>query len=99
GQVIGFDMTDAMLERAREAAAFSGLPHARFEKADITELPLPPESVDISNGVINLAPDKYKVFEELYRVVKPGGRPQFADIIIEQELSPDMRNDIDLWTG
>ncbi len=101
GRVIGFDMTDAMLERAREAAALAGLAHAHFEKADISELPLAPDSGDvvISNGVINLAPDKHKVFEELFRVVKPGGRLQFADIIIEQELSLDVRNDIDLWTG
>jgi arsenite methyltransferase len=101
GQVIGIDMTEPMLERARSAALIVGLPQARFEKADISELPLLPESVDvvISNGVINLAPDKHKVFEELYRVVKPGGRLQFADIVIEQELSLDVRNDIDLWTG
>ena len=101
GQVIGVDMTDAMLERARGAAAEAGLKNARFEKGDMTALPLERDSVDvvISNGVINLAPDKSEVFRELYRVAKPGGRLQFADIVIETELSEDARNNIDLWTG
>jgi len=101
GRVIGIDMTDAMLDRARRGAAEARLAQVRFEKADITALPLGPESVDIviSNGVINLLPDKTGVFNELYRVVRPGGRLQFADIVIETELSEDTRNNIDLWTG
>ncbi|HXF68085.1 MAG TPA: methyltransferase domain-containing protein [Burkholderiales bacterium] len=101
GSVVGIDMTDAMLARARAGAAAAGLTCVRFEKADITGLPLPAESVDvvISNGVINLAPDKEAVFAELYRVVKPGGRLQFADIIVGTELSEQVRNNIDLWTG
>ena len=101
GRVIGIDMTDAMLARARRGAAEARLAHVRFEKADITALPLGPESVDvvISNGVINLLPDKTGVFSELYRVVRAGGRLQFADIVIETELSEDVRNNIDLWTG
>jgi ubiquinone/menaquinone biosynthesis C-methylase UbiE len=98
---VGIDMTDAMLARARLGAAEAKLPHARFEKADMTELPLDSGTVDvvISNGVINLAPEKQKVFNELFRVVKPGGRLQFADIIVGTELSEDVRNNIDLWTG
>lgn len=101
GSVVGIDMTDAMLARARESAADAGYGQIRFEKADMTALPLATESVDvvISNGVINLAPDKEAVFSELYRVVRPGGRLQFADIIVGRELSEDARNDIDLWTG
>jgi SAM-dependent methyltransferase len=101
GRVIGIDMTDAMLARARHGAAEARLPQVRFEKADITALPVGPESVDvvISNGVINLLPDKTGVFSELYRVVRPGGRLQFADIVIGTELSEDARNNIDLWTG
>ena len=101
GRVTGIDMTDAMLERARRGAAEARLAQVQFEKADITALPLGPESVDIviSNGVINLLPDKTGVFNELYRVVRPGGRLQFADIVIETELSEDARNNIDLWTG
>ena len=99
GAVVGIDMTDAMLARARSAAARFG--QVRFEKADMTKLPLDSNSVDvvISNGVINLAPDKAPVFGELYRIVKPGGRLQFADIIVGTELSDAARNNIDLWTG
>lgn len=101
GQVIGIDMTDAMLDRARRGATEARLAQVRFEKADITTLPVQADSVDIviSNGVINLLPDKTGVFSELYRVVRPGGRLQFADIVIETELSEDARNNIDLWTG
>jgi ubiquinone/menaquinone biosynthesis C-methylase UbiE len=101
GRVVGIDMTDAMLARARLGAAEAKLPQARFEKADMTELPLDSGTVDvvISNGVINLAPEKQKVFNELFRVVKPGGRLQFADIIVGTELSEDVRDNIDLWTG
>ena len=101
GSVIGIDMTDAMLERSNGAARAAGLVNVRFEKAEMTRLPLADSSVDvvISNGVINLAPDKEAVFAELFRVVKPGGRLQFADIIMKSELSEDARNNIDLWTG
>jgi SAM-dependent methyltransferase len=101
GWVVGIDMTDAMLARAHRGAAEAKLPQARFEKADMTELPLDSGTVDvvISNGVINLAPEKQKVFNELFRVVRPGGRLQFADIIVSTELSEDARNNIDLWTG
>jgi ubiquinone/menaquinone biosynthesis C-methylase UbiE len=101
GTVIGIDMTDAMLERSGGAAHAAGFVNVRFEKADMTRLPLADDSVDvvISNGVINLAPDKEAVFAELFRVVKPGGRLQFADIIMKSELSEDARNNIDLWTG
>lgn len=101
GTVVGIDMTDAMLERSSGAARAAGLVNIRFEKADMTRLPLADESVDvvISNGVINLAPDKEVVFAELFRVVKPGGRLQFADIIMKSDLSENARNNIDLWTG
>ena len=101
GQVIGVDMTDEMLARARQGAREAGLAHVRFEKGDMAQLPFENDTVDvvISNGVINLAPDKPSVFAELYRVVRPGGRLQFADIIIGTELSENARNDIELWTG
>jgi ubiquinone/menaquinone biosynthesis C-methylase UbiE len=99
--VVGIDMTDEMLERARAGANEAGFGHVRFEKADINRLPIDPESVDvvISNGVFNLTPDKEALFTELYRVLKPGGRLQFADITVGVELSENARNDIDLWTG
>jgi arsenite methyltransferase len=101
GMVVGIDMADEMLERARAGANEAGLGHVRFDKADVNRLPIDPESVDvvISNGVINLTPDKAVLLAELYRVLKPGGRLQFADIIVGRELSEDVRSDIDLWTG
>ena len=101
GKVIGIDMTDEMLARARAGAAEAGLAHVSFEQGDINRLPLEANSVDvvISNGVFNLSPDKGALFEELYRVVKPGGKLQFADITVGVELSEAARNDIDLWTG
>lgn len=101
GAVIGFDMTDAMLDKARQGAAEARLDNVRFEKADISRLPLDDEAVDvaISNGVINLSPDKSTVFAELHRVLRPGGWVQFADIVIETELSAEALNDIDLWVG
>lgn len=101
GEVIGFDMTDAMLDKARTGATATGMRHVRFEKADISSLPLDDNSVDVamSNGVINLSPDKPAVFAELHRVLRPGGRVQFADIVIEAELSQAALNDIELWVG
>ncbi|MBI4988963.1 MAG: methyltransferase domain-containing protein [Rhodocyclales bacterium] len=101
GAVIGYDMTDAMLGKARAGAAETGMRQVRFEKADIGRLPLEDGSVDvaISNGVINLSPEKRQVFAELHRVLRPGGWVQFADIVIETELSEKALNDIELWVG
>lgn len=101
GAVIGYDMTDAMLDKARAGAADTGMRQVRFEKADIGRLPLDNASVDvaISNGVINLSPEKRQVFAELHRVLRPGGWVQFADIVIETELSEAALNDIELWVG
>lgn len=101
GRVIGFDMTEAMLAKARAGAETAATPQVRFEKADIGDLPLEDAAVDvaISNGVINLSPEKRQVFRELFRVIRPGGRVQFADIVIDGELSEAARNDIELWVG
>lgn len=101
GKVIGVDMTPAMLEKARANAATLGLDHMEFREGVIEALPVEGESVDviISNGVINLTPDKESALAEAFRVLKPGGRLQIADIIVQREVPEDARNNIDLWTG
>jgi SAM-dependent methyltransferase len=101
GRAIGIDMTPTMLERARESAAEMGLDNVELHQALIESLPLPDESVDvvISNGVIDLVPDKDAVFAEIDRVLRPGGRLQVADVVIHTEVSEDARKRIDLWTG
>jgi len=101
GRAIGVDMTSSMLERARESAREMGLENVELHQSLIESLPLPDESVDvvISNGVIDLVPDKEAVFSELDRVLRPGGRLQIADVIIHHEVSEDARKRIDLWTG
>ncbi len=101
GHVIGVDPTDPMLGKARAAADQVGAKHAEFRKGSAEALPVDSDSIDlvISNGVINLAPDKMPVFAEILRVLKPGGRLQLTDIIMASELSEKARRDIDLWTG
>jgi SAM-dependent methyltransferase len=101
GRVIGIDMTPAMLAKAQANATSLGLGQVEFREGYIETLPLDDASVDvvISNGVINLSPDKEAVFTEVFRVLKPGGRLQFADIIVAREVPEDARNDISLWTG
>lgn len=101
GRVIGIDMTPAMLEKACANAALLGLDNVEFREGYIEQIPVDDASVDviISNGVINLAPDKDAVFAEAYRVLKPGGRLQIADIIVQREVPESARNDIELWTG
>jgi arsenite methyltransferase len=101
GQVIGIDMTPAMIAKARDNASLLGLAQLEFRESYIESLPLDDASVDviISNGVINLSPDKETVFSEAWRVLRPGGRLQIADIIVEREVPESARNNIDLWTG
>jgi SAM-dependent methyltransferase len=101
GKAIGVDMTPAMAERARVGASAMGLDHVEIRVGDALELPIESGTVDviISNGVINLTPDKDRAYAEAFRVLKPGGRFQLADIIVATELSEKIRNDIDLWTG
>jgi arsenite methyltransferase len=101
GRAIGIDMTPSMLERARRSASEMGLENVQVHEGLIESLPIGDESVDvvISNGVIDLVPDKDAVFAEIDRVLKPGGRLQIADVIIHKEVSEDARQRIDLWTG
>lgn len=101
GRVIGIDMTPAMVEKARANAAALGLNHVEFHEGYIESLPVADDSVDviISNGVINLLPDKDTLFAEAFRALKPGGRLQIADIIVERDVPESARHDIDLWTG
>jgi ubiquinone/menaquinone biosynthesis C-methylase UbiE len=101
GKAIGVDMTPAMIARARAAAAEAGLPQVEVLEGNAQALPLPDASIDvvISNGVLNLSPDKGLAFAEIVRVLRPGGRLHLADIVVGTELSEDIRRDIDLWTG
>jgi len=101
GHAIGVDMTDAMIERARKSAAEAGMLQVEIRKGDATSLPVADDSVDviISNGVLNLVPEKERAFAEIIRILKPGGRLHLADIALDVELPEDARRNIDLWTG
>lgn len=101
GKVYGLDMTDEMLELARANQAKAGVINVEFLKGDIEHIPLPDNSVDliISNCVINLSPDKDRVFAEAFRVLKPGGRLALSDIVIRGEMPNEIRRSIELWAG
>ena len=101
GRVTGVDMTPEMREKARANAALLGLRNVQFVDGLAERLPLPDASADvvISNGVINLCPDKLAVYSEISRVLKPGGRIQVADVVVQKPLPDDATADIDLWTG
>jgi arsenite methyltransferase len=101
GHVTGIDMTPAMLARARAAAVEMSATNVDFVEGEAERLPFADESFDvvISNGVIDLIPDKDVVFAELHRVLVPGGRMQIADVTIQNPVSEEGRRNIDLWTG
>jgi arsenite methyltransferase len=101
GQVIGVDMTPEMLEKSRATAATLGYSHVEFRSGLAEQLPVEDGWADvvISNGVINLCADKKAVFEEIRRVLRPGGTLQFADIANGRPVPPEALRDIDLWTG
>lgn len=102
GRVIGVDMTPAMRDVATTAAAQAGFASmADIRAGFFEELPVEDESIDvvISNGVVNLAPDKGQVFREIHRVLRPGGRLHLADVVVQRELKQEVREDPDLWAA
>jgi SAM-dependent methyltransferase len=101
GRVIAVDMTDAMLEKTRQGAWTLGLTNVDARPGFAEQLPVADGTVDvvISNGVINLCPDKSAVMREVHRVLKPGGRFQIGDITVHKPVPQDAKDDIDLWSG
>ena len=101
GRAIGVDMTPAMAERARDGAVALGLLHVDVRLGDALALPVETAEADvvISNGVLNLTPDKTVAFAEVFRVLKPGGEFLYGDIVLGNELDEVLRRDVDLWTG
>lgn len=101
GKVIGVDMTDEMLQKAKENARKGKFTNVQFKKGDIEALPIDDTTIDvvISNCVINLAPNKEKVFKETYRVLKPGGRLMVSDVVLVKPLPDELMNDDELLTG
>jgi protein-L-isoaspartate O-methyltransferase len=101
GKVIGVDMTPEMIAKARQNAAEAGLSNVEFIEDFSEQLPVPTEWADviISNGAVNLSPDKDMVFSELFRVLKPGGRLQIADILVQKPVPNNAKNNLDLWAG
>ena len=101
GKVYGLDMTDEMLELARENQRKAGATNVEFLKGTIEAIPLPENSVDviISNCVINLSPDKDAVLREAFRVLAPGGRFAVSDVVIRGEVPADVRRSLELWVG
>ncbi len=101
GRVISIDMTPEMLQKAQGASEVAGLNNVDFREGVAETLPVDDKWADvvISNGVVNLCPDKLAVFREMYRVLKPGGRLQIADILVEKPVPEEAKENIDLWTG
>lgn len=101
GRVIGVDMTPEMRAKAASNAALMNLHNVEFRDGFAEKLPVDDSTVDvvISNGVINLCPDKLAVYREIHRVLKTSGRIQIADVVVQKPLPDDAVSDIDLWTG
>ena len=101
GRAIGVDMTGAMSALAAHGAVVCGLTNVDVREGDATALPVDDRSVDVvlSNGVLNLVPEKERAIAEIARVLKPGGRVQVADIVVGREPPEEVVRDVDLWTG
>ncbi len=101
GRVIAVDMTDAMLAHGRDSVGLTGLRQVEYRKGLAEALPVDDEAADlvISNGVINLCPDKPAVFREAFRVLRAGGRLQIADIVVHKDIAPAAREDVAIWTA
>ena len=101
GKVIGLDMTDIMIEKARLNADKLGFNNVEFRKGDIEQMPIGGNSIDvvISNCVLNLVPNKEKAFSETYRVLKPGGHFSVSDVVLKGELPDALKNDAEMYAG
>lgn len=102
GRAIGVDMTPSMIERAKRAAIKAAVwETVEIRRGTAEDLPVESASIDvvISNGVLNLSPDKMRSFDEIYRVLKPGGRLYLADVVVQRELSLAARSDVELWAA
>ena len=101
GRVIGIDMTQEMLDKADESRALVGLDNVEFRQGFAESLPVEDAWADVvqSNGVANLCPDKGRVFAEMFRVLRPGGRLNLADIVTHKPVPQEAREDVDLWTA
>ncbi|HUG55487.1 MAG TPA: methyltransferase domain-containing protein [Candidatus Limnocylindrales bacterium] len=101
GEVTGLDTLPEMLERAAAAAAAAGVANVRWARGELEAIPLPDASFDvaISNGVVNLSPRKGRALAEAFRVLRPGGRISLADIVVDEDLPPEVLVDPDAWAG
>jgi arsenite methyltransferase len=101
GKAYGLDMTDEMLELARENQRKAGIDNVEFLRGEIENIPLPDESVDviISNCVINLSLDKRRVLAEAHRVLRSGGRFAVSDVVRRKDISPELQRNVEAWIG
>jgi arsenite methyltransferase len=101
GRVLGIDLTPEMVDSARESVSRTSLSNVEIREGGIEELPWPDAHVDvvISNGVLNLSPEKSRALAEVFRVLRPGGRLQFADIVLDTTLPKEVVDSLDAWSG
>ena len=100
GRVCGVDLTDQMIERSQKNLTEAGIMNFEIKKVDTENIPYADATFDvvISNGVINLSPCKDKLFSEIYRVLKPGGRLQFADVVLDKEMPSHLSGSLEAWS-